>query len=78
MSGYSKIVNRSTCHFNAQGLLHREDGPAATHPDGSEVWAINGQLHRTDGPAVTLVLPDGRIERQNWLFGEEQPAEESQ
>jgi hypothetical protein len=31
--------------------LHREDGPAVIHPDGSRAWFKNGFLHREDGPA---------------------------
>ena len=31
--------------------MHRLDGPAIEHADGSKWW-FNGQLHRTDGPAI--------------------------
>jgi len=37
---------------NEDGELHREDGPAVEHADGSKSWYINGELHREDGPAV--------------------------
>jgi len=33
-------------------ILHREDGPAVKHTDGSKFWYFNNKLHRTDGPAV--------------------------
>lgn len=57
------------CHYSEDGLLHCDCGPAAVHPDGSEVWAINGKIHRDDGPAVTLYFPCGRIEQQDWIHG---------
>jgi hypothetical protein len=31
--------------------LHRTDGPAIIHVDGSQYWYIDNKLHRTDGPA---------------------------
>ncbi len=34
------------------GLLHREDGPAVEHADGSKEWWVSGQQHREDGPAI--------------------------
>jgi len=34
------------------GDLHREDGPAVEHLNGTKCWLINGKLHREDGPAV--------------------------
>jgi len=37
---------------NADGKLHREDGPAIEYTDGSKSWYLNGELHREDGPAV--------------------------
>jgi len=36
---------------NAEGQLHREDGPAFEFPDGTKSWHRNGQYHREDGPA---------------------------
>ncbi len=41
-----------------QGKLHREDGPAFEHKDGSKKWYINDQLHREDGPAVECLNGD--------------------
>ena len=32
-------------------IMHREDGPAMIHSDGSKEWRINNKLHREDGPA---------------------------
>ena len=44
-------------YYDAQGLPHREHGPAVERVDGYRAWYQNGQLHRSDGPAV--VRPDG-------------------
>ena len=41
-----------------QGRLHREDGPALEHANGSEKWYRHGKRHRDDGPAA--IYPDGR------------------
>jgi hypothetical protein len=32
--------------------LHRENGPAVIHSDGSKFWYLNNKRHREDGPAV--------------------------
>jgi glycine/D-amino acid oxidase-like deaminating enzyme len=37
---------------DADGRLHREDGPALILPSGREEWYRHGKLHRDDGPAV--------------------------
>ena len=44
-------------HYNAQGYLHCEDGPAIEYSTGGRVWYQNGLLHRADGPAIEW--PDG-------------------
>ncbi len=36
---------------NELGQLHRTDGPAIEHSDGTKEWFINGLRHREDGPA---------------------------
>lgn len=52
-------------YYNAQGKLHREDGPASTHynVDGElslERWYKNGVMHRDGGkPALTRYKVDG-------------------
>jgi hypothetical protein len=39
-------------YYDAQGVLHKEDGPARIWNDGVEEWYINGRLHRdNDLPA---------------------------
>ena len=52
---------------NRSGQLHRDDGPAIVHPDGTQYWYRNGQLHRDDGPAA--VYQDGK---QLWYRNGEQ------
>ena len=37
---------------NNKGQLHRVDGPAVEHSDGTKYWYINRELHRIDGPAI--------------------------
>ena len=36
-------------HFNKYGL-HKVNGPARVWPNGSWVWALNGNPHRYYGP----------------------------
>lgn len=50
---------------NGERRLHREDGPADIWPDGTEIWAQNGEKHRIGGPAVTRA--DGSWEY--WVNG---------
>ena len=45
-------INGTRSWRNKQGQLHRTDGPAIIHADGSQFWYRNDQLHRTDSPAV--------------------------
>ena len=39
-------------HVNEKGEVHRNDGPAVIHKDGSKHWYKNGKRHRIDGPAI--------------------------
>ena len=41
-----------TVEWYLNGELHREDGPAVEHADGSKEWYLNGECHREDGPAI--------------------------
>jgi hypothetical protein len=34
------------------GKLHREDGPAVEHLNGSKEWWVDGKRHRENGPAI--------------------------
>jgi hypothetical protein len=38
--------------YNEDGKLHREDGPAAKHINGTKEWYLDGKRHREDGPAI--------------------------
>ena len=38
--------------YNSSYKLHRKDGPAIEHYNGSKEWYFNGKLHRKDGPAI--------------------------
>lgn len=51
-------------YFNDYYQLHRLDGPAVTHQDGTQEWWLDGYLHRTDGPAI--IRPSGGQEW--WLY----------
>lgn len=42
----------SRFYLNSAGEVHRTDGPAVIHADGTKLWYQNGQCHRTDGPAI--------------------------
>jgi len=44
-------VGRKAIHLNAEGQLHREDGPAIEWADGVKEWYWAGQRHREDGIA---------------------------
>ena len=37
---------------NAEGQLHREDGPAVIWTSGTQEWYINNKRHRVDGPVL--------------------------
>lgn len=50
------VVKGAKWHFK-NGDLHREDGPAFSAPDGTEIWFQNDKEHRVDGPAI--ILKDG-------------------
>ena len=44
----------SRYYLNSAGELHRTDGPAIIHANGTELWYQNGQRHRIDGPAAVF------------------------
>jgi hypothetical protein len=56
---------------DADGLPHREDGPAVTSKNGDyRYWNHHGKLHRTDGPALetptaTGWLQNGKYHRED-------------
>jgi len=47
-----RVYSNRTVWYNIEGYLHRDDGPAIEHSDGSKSWYQNNQRHRDDGPAV--------------------------
>ena len=38
--------------YNAAGMLHHENAPAAVWPGGTKEWYQTGLRHRIDGPAI--------------------------
>ena len=59
--------NTKTKKWYKMGVIHRDNGPAITSPDGEE-WYTDGKLHRLDGPAV---ISQKRGE-QFWINGVQQ------
>lgn len=51
---------------NANGELHRTDGPARILSWGSNQWWLNGKRHREDGPAIE----DADGTKEWWVNGE--------
>jgi len=62
--------------LDAQGRLHREDGPAVEGHDGTLRWFDHGQLHRDGGPAVEWADGDREWFRYNERHREDGPAVE--
>ena len=52
MKNYRKNFGDRIEWRNANGQLHREDGPAVEYANGDKYWYINGKFHREDGPAI--------------------------
>ena len=59
------LRNGIRVHYNAQGYLHCEEGPAIEYASGCKAWYQNGLRHRIDGPAIEW--PDGS--KEWWLNG---------
>jgi hypothetical protein len=68
MQIYKVTVNKDKTirWYNDKGELHRLDGPAIEHVDGSKSWWLNGKHHRLDGPAIEYT--DGS--KSWWVEGE--------
>ena len=48
-----KEIDRfGTIRYYVDNVLHREDGPAVEHSNGTKYWYKNGEFHREDGPAI--------------------------
>ena len=69
MMGYQeytvKVYSDITEWRNADGKLHRVDGPAVEWADGHTEYWINGVRHRKDGPAIEW--PAGG--KEYWIDG---------
>ena len=61
-------------HVNANGELHREDGPAIECANGNNSWYRNGELHREDGPAIECANGTKYWYRNGELHREDGPA----
>ena len=61
--GYEVEADEDLVTWFLNGQVHREDGPAVTYRDGTQVWYLNGKRHREDGPAI--IWADGT--KQWWL-----------
>jgi len=50
---YIKKDNGYACYYADEEMtvIHRLDGPAVEHADGSKAWFVDGKRHRLDGPA---------------------------
>jgi hypothetical protein len=57
----------------ADGRIHRNNGPAIEHADGTLEWRIHNKRHREDGPAI--IYPSGT---EQWYFRGEQIEVDSQ
>ena len=51
-------------HWYADGVLHREDGPAMLRGKKYRAWYFYGSLHRENGPALS-----GAIWGEWWIHG---------
>jgi hypothetical protein len=38
--------------YRYNGVVHRQDGPAIIHADGTKMWYRHGERHRENGPAM--------------------------
>ena len=64
-------ISGTRWYYNSAGQLHRDDGPAVEHSDGTMLWYQNGLRHRTDGAAVEW--PSGN---KVWYINGEQLSED--
>lgn len=58
----------------ADGVLHRENGPAVIHSNGTQFWYSRGQRHREDGPAAIYYNGAEEWYRFDLLHREDGPA----
>lgn len=48
-------LRKSVEWTDEDGRLHRDDGPAVIHHDGTQEWWQHGERHRDNGPAVVFL-----------------------
>ena len=53
--------------YYKKGKLHRTDGPAVEHANGTKEWYIKGRLHRVGSPAIEWA--DGS--KEWWIDGKQ-------
>ena len=53
-----KLGSKSYFKDPVKTILHRRDGPAIEHYEGSKQWWVNGRRHRLDGPAFEYSFGD--------------------
>ncbi len=63
------IGNTGNKEWWANGVRHREDGPARMYANGSESWFKHGVPHRKDGPAKTKINRDNTTIYEWWIDG---------
>src|SRR3712207_8996311 len=51
----STLFPYTTLFRSRHGNLHRDDGPAVLHANGSEKWYVDGVRHREGAPACVYV-----------------------
>lgn len=67
-------INGSISWALPDGTLHREDGPALIHKNGTEKWFRYGILHRADGPAIRTANKSEEWHFNGVLHREDGPA----
>lgn len=53
-------------YINANGKLHRSNGPAVIYANGDKSWYKDGELNRSNGPALIYTDPCGEV-HQAWF-----------
>jgi hypothetical protein len=66
--------NGNTTWCDADGRLHRDDGPALEYVDGTKIWYQHGMKHRDDGPAFISADGDNEWHQHGMLHRVDGPA----
>ena len=61
-------------YYYVNNILHRENGPAIEHTNGSQSWYVNGKAHREEGPAIECATGDKFWYKNGKLHREDGPA----